>query len=373
MSFRSLLDILKARPQRTRRAPAWPRACPLAVESLEDRRTPAAVLSVGDVTLAEGNDGTHNALVQVTVSEPHGNSVTVNYNTADGSARSGSDYNAASGTLTFNRNETAKSILIPIRGDRLPEQDKTFFVRLANAKGAKVADGEGVVTIVDDEPRVSVDDVSMAEGNSGTASARFTVRLSAAYDVPVTVAFATTDGSASAGSDYAAAAGTVTFLPGQTIRTITVAVNGDRLGEADETFFVNLSTSDAYAGISKAVGVGTIADDEPRVSIGDAYNYGESTLTFTVSLSGAYDQVVQVGFATADGTASAGVDYGAASGTLTFGIGQTSQTIMVDVLDPTSVPDKYFSVQLSGASTNALLANSSAYGYWYYDYGDYYF
>src|SRR5262249_23684737 len=139
MSFRSLLDVRKARPK----------ACPLAVEALEDRRTPAALLSVGDVTLAEGNDGTHNAVVQVTVSEPHGNSVSVNYNTADGSARAGSDYNAASGTLTFNRNETAKSILIPIRGDRLPGPDRAFFVRLGNAKGAKVADGEGAVTIVD--------------------------------------------------------------------------------------------------------------------------------------------------------------------------------------------------------------------------------
>src|SRR5215203_1604090 len=117
MSFRSLLDSLTTRPKRTWRAP--PGTCRLSLESLEDRCTPAAVISVGDVTVVEGNAGTRNAVVQVTVSEPHSNSVTVNYNTADGSARSGSDYDAVSGKLTFAKNEMSKSILIPIRGDRL--------------------------------------------------------------------------------------------------------------------------------------------------------------------------------------------------------------------------------------------------------------
>jgi hypothetical protein len=89
-----------------------------------------------------------------------------------------------------------------------------------------------------------------------------------------------------------------------------------------------------------------------------------------VTLSAPSDQVVTVNFATADGTALAGADYLAASGTLTFDPGQTTKTIEVTVLDPTSLPDKYFYVNLSGA-TNAPIVYGSAAGYWYYDYGYY--
>jgi hypothetical protein len=373
MLFRSLLDCLMRRPNLhgSRRAAPRPPTCLLALEPLEDRCTPSAVLSVGDVTTLEGNAGTHNAVVPVTLSEPHGNSVTVNYNTVDATAKAGSDYSAASGKLTFARNEISKSILVPVIGDRVPEADKTFSVQLSNAKGAKIAAGVGIVTIVDDEPRISIGDVSGPEGNSGTTPFNFTVSLTVAYDLPVTVNYATTDGSATAGSDYTAAAGTVTFAPGQTSGTITVAVNGDRLAKPDKAFYINLSSPNSYAAISKGVGVGTIIDDKPRIRIGDAYNYGATSFAFTVSLSTAYDQDVTVSFATADGTAIAGVDYVAALGPLTFAPGDTTQTITVQVLDPTSAPDKYFSIHLSGASTNALVVNEQAYGYWYYDSGYY--
>src|SRR5262245_25757977 len=119
-----------------------PKACRLSVECLEDRRVPAAMLTIGDVTVLEGNDGTQNALVSVSVTEPHGNSISVNYATADGSALAGSDYNAVSGKLLFKLNEMSQSILIPIRGDRILELDKSFFVRLSDPKGAKIADGQ---------------------------------------------------------------------------------------------------------------------------------------------------------------------------------------------------------------------------------------
>ena len=82
---------------------------------------PAALISIGDVSVVEGNSGTLNAAVPVTISQPHGNNVTVNYSTANGTATAGSDYNAVSGTLTFTKNETTKSILVPIRGDRIVE------------------------------------------------------------------------------------------------------------------------------------------------------------------------------------------------------------------------------------------------------------
>src|SRR5207245_1146231 len=135
-------------------------------------------------------------------------------------------------------------------------------------------------------------DVTLAEGNSGTTSFGFTVSLSVAINQPVTVNYATGNGTATAGSDYAAASGTLTFAPGQTSKTITVLVSGDRLGESDETFFVNLS-SPTNGVIADGQGAGTIVDDEPRISIGDVSlaegNSGTTPFTFTATLSAASD------------------------------------------------------------------------------------
>jgi large repetitive protein len=232
------------------------------------------------------------------------------------------------------------------------------------------------VTIADHEPYVYLGSgyfynpyASVAEGNAGTSSADFTVFLSGAYDLPVTVAYATADGAATTGTDYAAASGTLTFAPGETSKHLAVAVRGHRLGEPDETFAVNISTPDSYAQVVYGTGVATIVDDEPHITVADSYLSG-TTFTFVASLSAApaAGEVVMVNFATQDETAVAGVDYVAASGTLTFAAGETSKAITVDVLDAT-VTDKYFAVQLSGATSNAFLATGSAYGYWYYDPG----
>ena len=104
-------------------------------------------------------------------------------------------------------------------------------------------------------PSLTIGDVTVTEGHAGTQSATFTVTLSAASDQPVTVAYATADGTATAGSDYQAASGTLTFAPGETSKTITVLVNGDRLGEPNETFLVNLS-GPTNATIADGQGVG---------------------------------------------------------------------------------------------------------------------
>src|SRR5262245_31163887 len=103
MWFCSLLNCLSPRPNSKRSRPARrrTRTLSLAVEPLEDRWTPAAVLSIGDVAIVEGNAGTETALVPVTLSATHGNTITVNYNTADGSAAASSDFSAVSGRLTF--------------------------------------------------------------------------------------------------------------------------------------------------------------------------------------------------------------------------------------------------------------------------------
>src|SRR5262245_22381029 len=114
MSMRALLDTLTRRPYSRRQ-----KTSRLDVETLEDRRTPAAVMTIGDASVVEGDSGTTNVLLQVNVSEPHSNAVTVNYSTAAGSALPGSDYTAVSGTLTFKKNEMTKYISVPVKGDLL--------------------------------------------------------------------------------------------------------------------------------------------------------------------------------------------------------------------------------------------------------------
>lgn len=263
----------------------------------------------------------------------------------------------------------SKTILVPIRGDRDVESDEYFSVRLSSAKGAKIADGTGFVSIADDEPRIYLSDAWATEGNS-VSTATFTVSLSGEYDRPVTVNFATANGTAVAGEDYVAKSGTLTFDPGQpTTQQITVQVNDDLTPEWDETFQVNLSTPDSYAQLTRSTATGTIVDNEPHLIISDAtQDYYGSTITFYVSLTAPATDVVTVDFTTVDGSALAGVDYDALSGQLTFQRGETLQTITIQLLalDPA---EKSFSIHFSNASPNALLTYQWANGYWYIDYG----
>ena len=108
---------------------------------------------------------------------------------------------------------------------------------------------------------VFINDVTVAEGNAGTSTATFNVTLSAASAQTVTVQFATANGTATAGSDYVAASGTLTFNPGVTSLPIVVTLNGDTVFEPSETFFVNLA-SPTNAVLIDPQGLGTIQNDE---------------------------------------------------------------------------------------------------------------
>ena len=125
---------------------------------------------------------------------------------------------------------------------------------------------------------LAIGSVSVVEGNAGTTNARFTVTLSPASPVSVTVHYATADGcSATAGADYVAASGTLTFAPGVTTQTITVAVNGDAAVEPDETFFVDL-TGATNATIATPRGVGSILNDDITTSVADGRMFGSGRI-----------------------------------------------------------------------------------------------
>jgi large repetitive protein len=341
------------------------------LENLETRRlfNGQPMLFIEDAYLNEGNAGSTNAAIVVSLNKSRGNqSVTVNYATQDGAGTAGSDYTAVSGKLTFGPGQTSKTILVPILGDRTPEANEYFYLNLSSPRNAKLADSQAYVSIYDDEPRVYISSASANEGNAGNSPLNFTASLYYAYDEDVTVQYTTANGDALAGSDYSAASGTLTIPAGQTSATLAVSVLGDKTVESNEYFVLNLSNASPNAELMTAQTTGTIIDDEPRLSISDAYQeYNGATFTFTVSLTAASTDIVTVDFATQSGTAQPGVDYIAKSGTLTFAPGETSKTIVVDIVDPTSYSDKYFSISLSNA-TNAPLATTTAYGYWYYYY-----
>jgi len=225
----------------------------------------------------------------VTVSEPHGNAVTVNYSTADGTASAGSDYRAVSGKLTFALGEMSKSILVPVIGDRVPEADKTFSLscpmpRAPRSPRAKASSRSWMTSRA-----LGINDVSLLEGTRA--------RRSSLHRQPVSALRLAGERELHHHGRLRhrrkrlhCRLGDVDFRARPDEPDDHGRVTGDRLPGPDKTFVVNLSTPNSYAAISKGAGVGTIIDDEPRISIADAYNYGESSFTFIVSLSAAYDK-----------------------------------------------------------------------------------
>jgi hypothetical protein len=298
----------------------------------------APVLSVDDVTVSEGNSGTTTATFTISLSTSSGQAVTVAWATTAGTATAGTDYVAASGSRTIAAGSATASVAITVNGDTLDEDDETFGISLTNPVNATIGDGSGTATIADDDPAPSltIADASVTEGNVGTKTITFTVTLSTATSRTVTVDWATAEDVATSPSDYADTAGTITFAPGQTSKTVDVVTNADIVAELDEAFLVDLSAP-SHASIGDGQAVGTIVDDElqpvidingPSVSEGNA---GTSTLTFTVSLSHPSAAPVTVDWATSPGTAAAGIDYVSGSGTVTFASLDTSEPISVTV------------------------------------------
>ncbi len=225
---------------------------------------PPPSIRIHDVTVTEGNAGAVAATLTVTLSAASTEMITVAYATGNGSASADGDYQAVLGTLTFAPGETSKTITVPVNGDRLAEPNETFFVNLSSPTNATIADGQGVGTIVDDEPRISISDVTKYEGKRGkTTLFTFTVTLSAAYDQAATMSFRTVNGTATTSDkDYVAKTGTLTFAPGETTKTITIEVKGDSKREANETFYLDLFGNSGNSLFTRSRGIGTILNDD---------------------------------------------------------------------------------------------------------------
>lgn len=271
------------------------------------------------------------------------------------------------GTATDFYSSFVGAALADLTGDGLPELlalDARYGGSLAIVA---VNDGNWVSPV-----EITISDATVVEGNS--VNAVFTVTRSSDTGTAVSVSFATADyyfyPTATAGEDYTPQSGTLTFGPGVLSQTISVPVLDDRLGEGNEIFSVKLSNP-VGGRFRNALGVGTIVDNEPTISIDHLYyndpltvvegDTGTKPAVFTVSLSQAYDQEVTVHYYTSTGNIN---DIVAADGTLRFAPGDTTKTITVQVVgDTLSEALEAFNVILDTPSANASIGNADGYCY----------
>ena len=239
-------------------------------------------LNVSDASATEG------AAVSFTVSRSRASSqqVTVQYATSAGTAESGTDFTAASGTLTFGATETSKTVSVATTSDSGDEENETFTLTLSSPTNATLGDATATGTINDDDatPTLSVSEASATEGDA----VEFTVSLSAASGQAVTVQYATSAGTAESGTDFTAVSGTLTFGANETSKTVSVATTSDSVDEDNETFTLTLS-SPTNVTLVDATATGTINDDDetPTLSVSDASATEGDAVEFTVSLSAA--------------------------------------------------------------------------------------
>ncbi len=344
-------------------------------------------LSIGNAQVREGTagpgpDGPVVATFAVSLSDPSGQPVTVDYTTTNGSGAGGatapSDFAATSGSLTFNPGERVKPVSVPVTADAVDEMAETFRVALANAAGATIGTGAGTGTIVDGDgpPALTVEDATAAEG---AAHLTFRVAIDRPSSQNVTFQVQTADGTGPGGAraddDYTALTSTPAQIPaGETSVGIDVVLSNDQVHEAAETMSLVLS-SEGNATLARPVAAGTITDDDPGLdlSVGDVTAtegtlVGDS-LVFTVTLSPAAGSPVTVNYATANGTAVSEApspdrpDYAAAAGTLTFQPAQTTKTVTVFLNhDSLAEGTETLAFTLSNPSGGVALARPSAIG-----------
>ena len=340
---------------------------------LNDDPVPTVTLDLALIT--EGNVGTQNASINVRLSNPTFQTVSLDFATVNDSATAPSDYTATSGMLTFNPDEVEKTVSVPVHGDTVDEVTERLFLDVSNVQNASVSGARGEVLIIDDDgPSISINDVNITEGNSGTSSATFTLTLSSVSVENVRVRAITQIATATAPADYSSLNLNVTFPAGTLTRTLNVPIVGDTVIEPDETFFVNLSLPLAGT-IADAQGVGTITNDDAtlqfnstQLSVGENNNRAD----LRVTRLGATSSELSVDYATSDtaaltncnvvnGIASSRCDYATSVGRLSFAAGESIKTISIPIVDDAYAEgNESFTITLGNATGAPLGSPASA-------------
>lgn len=226
---------------------------------------PLPALTAANAQAVEPNVGSTQLLsIPITLSAPSARTVSVAYMVTSGTATLGSDFSmaAASGILSFPAGTLARDVTVTVIGDNVDEANETLDLSLADSVKATIADGSAVGTIIDnDGPNITISNVTRTEGWTANNMFNFTVSLSAPSTQEVRVNYATANGSAFAPTDYTGGSGTLVFAPGQTAKSVSVAVQGDVAVEPNEAFFVNLSGA-MNAIVADGQGMGTILNDD---------------------------------------------------------------------------------------------------------------
>jgi CSLREA domain-containing protein len=332
---------------------------------------PAGTLQFNSAAYSVAESG-GNLTVTVTRTGGANGYVQVNFSTVNATAIAGQDYESASGTLYFGPSETSLTFDVPVNEDTLDEANEAFLVKLINPTGGAAlgTPSTSTVTITDNDTAGTLQFSAAAVSvNESAATATVTVTRAGGAASGVSVNYATANGTATAGTDYTNASGTLTFEANETSKTFTVPILEDTRDETNETVTLTLSnpTGGATLGSPNPATL-TITDNDatPTLSINNASavegNSGASNMTFTVTLSAASGQAVSVNWATANGTAIAPGDYAAGGGALTFNAGETTKQVIVAVVGDTIVEaNEAFVVNLSSA-TNATIADSQGTG-----------
>ncbi len=314
-------------------------------------------LSISDITVTEGINPT--ATLQICTSTASTLPITVTYTTSNGTALSGTDYTTTTATATIPAGQTCVNVTIPIVDDAINEPTENFTVALTNPSNATIADGTGIVTILDNDvlvPTLSINDVTVNE-NAGTATLQ--ICASAATTVPITVTYTTSNGTAISGTDYTTTTATATIPAGQTCVNVTLPIVDDLINEPTETFNVTLS-SPTGATINDGTGIVTILDNDvlvPALSINDVtVNENAGTATLQICASAATTVPITVTYTTSNGTAISGTDYTTTTATATIPAGQTCVNVTIPITDDlVNEPTETFNVTLSsptGATIN---------------------
>ncbi|MBE2220109.1 MAG: protein kinase [Anaerolineae bacterium] len=329
-------------------------------------------LSISDVTVSEA-DGS--AKITVAVSGDNFDTASVDYATAGGTAVAGTDYTTTTGTLTWEKGDTDdQTITIPLLNNQIDQPDRTFVVSLTNAENATIQTGSATVTITDDdaEPTITISDLTISESVTG-GKASITVELTGASSEAVTVDYATSDGTATAGTsaDYIKSSGTLTWAPEATgTTTFNVTINTDDIDEPDETFIVTLSNS-TNAAISDSTATITISDDNeaPKIIIGDVtLTEGDLQITVPVTMTGKSSQEAWVDYSTSNGNGNNAAtsdlpdpDFDSTIGRLTWAAatsGVKTITIQINDDDIYESNPEFFVVSLFDNSSNVILQDN---------------
>lgn len=307
-----------------------------------------SVVQLADPTVAT-LDGATSVVLTVLRTGNTSAAATVDYATADGTAHAGVHYTATAGTLSFAAGETSKTITVALAGGPSLDTLASFAVNLVGAAGGAVLGSGTSSTVTTQNVRSVVQWSAVAAAVDGQAgSVVLTVTRTGNTAVPASVSYATADGTAVAGDDYAAANGTLSFAPGEATKTVAVALTGGPAADPASTFVVTLTGATGNAIVGAAATTVTVANDLSLVRFSPANveaTEDGGTFTVTVTRTGNLGVGGAVAYATQNGTATGGVDYQPTSGALLFAPGQTTATFTV-TLDPDLVTEADETVKL---------------------------